>query len=70
MICHDFKGGIGTASRVLGSSQGGHAVGVLCQANHGRRRDLTLAGVPVGREIPELMPCYDDELATGARMAA
>jgi D-aminopeptidase len=60
MICHDFKGGIGTASRVVGSSEGGLTVGVLCQCNHGRRRDLTIAGVAVGREIPELMPCYDD----------
>jgi D-aminopeptidase len=59
MICHEFKGGIGTASRVLRPSQGGHTVGVLCQCNHGRRRDLTIAGVAVGREIPELMPCYD-----------
>ena len=61
MICHEFKGGIGTASRVLGPSQGGHTVGVLCQCNHGRRRDLTIAGVAVGREIPELMPCYDSD---------
>ena len=59
MICHEFKGGIGTASRMLEQSQGGHTVGVLCQCNHGRRRDLTIAGVAVGREIPELMPCYD-----------
>jgi D-aminopeptidase len=61
MICHDFKGGIGTASRVLGPNQGGHTVGVLCQCNHGRRRDLTIAGVAIGREMPELMPCYDDD---------
>jgi D-aminopeptidase len=60
MICHEFKGGIGTASRVLEPNQGGYTVGVLCQCNHGRRRDLTIAGVAVGREIPELMPCYDD----------
>jgi L-aminopeptidase/D-esterase-like protein len=59
MICHEFKGGIGTASRVLGPSQGGYTLGVLCQCNHGRRRDFTIAGVAVGREIPELMPCYD-----------
>jgi L-aminopeptidase/D-esterase-like protein len=58
MICHEFKGGIGTASRVLGERQGGYSLGVLCQCNHGRRRDLTIAGVPVGREITDLMPCY------------
>jgi L-aminopeptidase/D-esterase-like protein len=60
MICHDFKGGVGTASRVVRSSEGDLTVGVLCQCNQGRRRDLTVAGVAVGREIPELMPCYDD----------
>lgn len=58
MICHEFKGGIGTASRVLGERQGGYSLGVLCQCNHGRRRDLFIAGVPVGREITDLMPCY------------
>jgi L-aminopeptidase/D-esterase-like protein len=58
MICHEFKGGIGTASRVLAERQGGYSLGVLCQCNHGRRRDLTIAGVPVGREITDLMPCY------------
>ncbi len=49
MICHEFKGGIGTASRVTH----GHTVGVLVQANYGLRRQLRIAGVPVGREIPE-----------------
>ena len=38
MVCHEFKGGIGTASRVLPGDQGGHTVGVLVQANHGTRR--------------------------------
>lgn len=59
MICHEFKGGIGTASRIVGPNEGGHTVGVLCQCNHGRRRDLNIAGVSIGREIPDLMPCYD-----------
>ncbi len=49
MICHEFKGGIGTASRVAH----GHTVGVLVQANYGLRRQLRIAGVPVGHEIPE-----------------
>ena len=51
MICHGFKGGIGTASRVLGEDQGGYVVGVLVQANHGRRERLTVNGVPVGAYI-------------------
>lgn len=50
MICHGFKGGIGTSSRVV---EGGFTVGVLVQANHGSRPRLTVDGVPVGREIPE-----------------
>jgi L-aminopeptidase/D-esterase-like protein len=56
MVCHDFKGGIGTASRRLADEAGGYTVGVLVQTNYGDRRNLTIAGVPVGREIPDLMP--------------
>ncbi len=56
MICHDFKGGIGTASRKLEEKHGGYTVGVLVQANHGDRETLRIAGVPVGQEITELMP--------------
>ena len=53
MICHGFKGGIGTASRIVD----GRTVGVLVQTNHGARRRLTVAGVPVGRIIgPERVP--------------
>jgi D-aminopeptidase len=51
MVCHGFKGGIGTASRVVSVEAGGHAVGVLVQANHGRRERLTVNGVPVGAAI-------------------
>ena len=51
MICHGFKGGIGTASRVLADDAGGYVVGVLVQANHGRRSRLTIDGVLVGAEI-------------------
>jgi D-aminopeptidase len=51
MICHGFKGGIGTSSRVL-TAIGGYTVGVLVQANHGHRQRLSVDGVPVGREIP------------------
>jgi D-aminopeptidase len=50
MICHEFKGGIGTASRV---TKTGYTVGVLVQANYGLRSQLRIAGVPVGTEIPD-----------------
>jgi L-aminopeptidase/D-esterase-like protein len=50
MVCHEFKGGIGTASRVTGA---GYTVGVLVQANYGLRGQLRIAGAPVGQEIPE-----------------
>jgi D-aminopeptidase len=56
MISYQFKGGIGTASRVLPAEAGGWTVGVLVNANMGRRADLTVMGVPVGRGIPDLMP--------------
>jgi D-aminopeptidase len=51
MICHEFKGGIGTSSRVLDQTAGGYTVGVLVQANHGRRERLTVNGAPVGRAL-------------------
>jgi D-aminopeptidase len=51
MICYELKCGTGTASRRLAGSDGGHMVGVLVQANHGLRDQLTIAGVPVGREL-------------------
>jgi D-aminopeptidase len=53
MICNEFKGGIGTSSRVLDAKFGGYTVGVLVQCNYGRRSQLRIAGVPVGREIPD-----------------
>jgi D-aminopeptidase len=56
MICYGFKGGIGTSSRRVPDAAGGYTVGVLVQANFGRRPELTVAGVPVGREIADLMP--------------
>jgi D-aminopeptidase len=51
MVCHGFKGGIGTASRVLRDEDGGWTVGALVQANHGRRDRLSIAGAPVGRRM-------------------
>jgi len=53
MICYGFKGGIGTASRKLDQNAGAYTVGVLVQANFGRRNQLRIAGVPVGTEITE-----------------
>src|SRR5688572_3941396 len=63
MICHEFKGGTGTASRVTG----GWTVGALVQANYGRRERLTVDGVPVGREIPlSAVPSpWDEEARIG-----
>lgn len=69
MVCHGFKGGIGTASRKLPENQGGYTVGVLVQCNYGARRDLRIAGVPVGEEIADLTACIanNDALAAGRR---
>lgn len=53
MVAYGFKGGIGTASRVLEADLGGYTVGVLVNANHGIRADLIIDGVPVGKAIPE-----------------
>jgi len=57
MICHGFKGGIGSASRVTG----GYTIGVLVQCNYGSRQELRVAGVPVGKEIPDLQRGSDDD---------
>ncbi len=70
MICHEFKGGTGTASRRLSSEDGGWTVGALVQANHGARERLSVDGVPVGHEIPAVrIPSAWDQveaLPTGA----
>ena len=57
MVCHQFKGGIGTASRRLPAGDGAYTVGVLVQCNYGLRTDLRIAGAPVGQEITDLLPC-------------
>jgi L-aminopeptidase/D-esterase-like protein len=57
MVCHGFKGGIGTASRRLMAEEGGYTVGVLVQCNYGARRELRIAGVPVGHELGDNLPC-------------
>lgn len=56
MAAYDFKGGIGTASRVVTSTAGCWTIGALVASNCGSRDDLTIAGVPVGRELPEAGP--------------
>jgi D-aminopeptidase len=58
MACHQFKCGTGTASRQLDLGGNTYTLGVLVQANYGLRDTLTIAGVPVGREITDLMPEY------------
>ena len=64
MVCHGFKGGIGTASRVV---EDGWVVGVLVQANHGRRPRLRVNGMPVGERIgPEVVPLPESRAAEGA----
>jgi D-aminopeptidase len=60
MICNEFKGGIGTSSRVLDAKAGGYTIGVLVQCNYGDRDQLRIAGVNVGREIPEHTVWKDD----------
>ncbi|HET8560943.1 MAG TPA: P1 family peptidase [Marmoricola sp.] len=66
MICHEFKGGIGTSSRVLAVEDGGFTVGVLVQANHGRRGRLSVDGVPVGRVLTaDVVPVPESPVSPG-----
>jgi L-aminopeptidase/D-esterase-like protein len=58
MICHQFKGGIGTASRQVEIAGCEYTVGILVQANHGARGTLSIAGVPLGDELSDLMPAF------------
>lgn len=75
MISYGFKGGIGTASRRLPESSGGFTVGVLVNANHGRRTELIVGGIPVGQRydvetpLSSLLPHAKPEnlLALGER---
>jgi L-aminopeptidase/D-esterase-like protein len=63
MICNEFKGGTGTASRQLDAKYGGYTVGVLVQCNYGNRNQLRIAGIPVGREIPG-KPVWNDDVGS------
>lgn len=77
MVSYGFKGGIGTSSRRLSGEDGGYTVGVLVNANHGRREELIIAGVPVGQLYEKARPgsasyapTERDMLASGKRPAA
>ena len=65
MICHEFKGGIGTASRVLSTEQGGWTVGALVQANYGVREALRVAGYPVGKVLNDVPSPFRSEINVG-----
>jgi L-aminopeptidase/D-esterase-like protein len=67
MVCHQFKGGIGTASRRFTIEDKTYTLGVLVQCNYGLRRLLRIAGVPVGAEIADQLPCYDTSGALPTR---
>ena len=66
MMLHRFKGGTGTASRRVAAGAGEYTLGVLVQANYGTREELTVAGVPVGRAFPDLMPGPERHEAGGS----
>jgi L-aminopeptidase/D-esterase-like protein len=66
MVAYEFKGGIGTASRVVEVNGQIHTVGVLLQANHGQRSELRVAGVPVGSEINDLRPGREPSTGSGS----
>src|SRR5438876_3717502 len=68
MVCNRFKGGIGAASRRVAGD--GYVVGVLVQCNYGARAPLRIAGVPVGREIADLLPCRAPCGGDGGRRSA
>ncbi len=65
MICNEFKGGIGTASRQFSVGKEQYTLGVLVQCNYGRRDWLRVAGIPVGREINGATICYEGEVPEG-----
>ena len=64
MICYEFKGGTGTSSRRITLHDREYHVGVLVQANHGRRKDLTILGVPVGRYLTNNMLLSEHEMGS------
>ena len=64
MVSYGFKGGIGTSSRKLSEKEGGYTIGVLVNANHGRRPELVIVGVPVGK-LYEPPPQMSNVLSPG-----
>jgi D-aminopeptidase len=67
MVCFGFKGGIGTASRVVSIGGNAYTIGVLVQCNSGDRKVLRIAGAPVGRDLSgRWLPCFDPKLGPGA----
>jgi D-aminopeptidase len=63
MICHEFKGGIGTSSRQIAIEKTPYMLGVLVQANYGLRDTLRIAGVPVGKHLRQRRVYTDEEFA-------
>ena len=66
MVAFQFKGGTGTSSRLLPKDEGGYTVGVIVQANFGRRSQLTISGVAVGKTIDDLMPEIHNQKIKGS----
>ncbi len=61
MVCYQFKGGSGTSSRVFTIDSIQYTLGVFVQANFGRRDELTVRGVPVGKKIQDLKPIVNEQ---------
>jgi len=59
MVCYEFKGGTGTSSRIMKTKAGTFTVGVLVQANFGRRHQLVIAGIPIGKTLTDNAPYTD-----------
>ena len=73
MLCHDFKGGTGTASRILPKEHGGFTVGALIQANHGFREHFEIMGIPMAdkfsKEYDPIVNTYAPPPGTGSIIA-
>jgi L-aminopeptidase/D-esterase-like protein len=68
MICYEYKGGIGTSSRVVSVTNENYTIGVLVQANYGRRRFLRIAGLRMGEKLNEAMPHFIDSALISPEM--
>tara|TARA_B100001029_G_C15054773_1_gene453501 strand:+ start:1009 stop:2076 length:1068 start_codon:yes stop_codon:yes gene_type:complete len=65
MICHQFKGGIGTSSREIKINNNTYTVGTLVQANYGKREDLTINGISVGEQLNDQLPEINTQYTPG-----